>query len=420
MINRIKGTKDVLPQESYKWHYVENTAKEVARLFCVREIRTPVFEGTELFHRSIGEGTDVVSKEMYTFTDKGDRSITLKPEGTAPVMRAYIENALEQLSLPLKTYYFIPAFRYENTQSGRYREFHQFGVEIIGGSTPELDFEAISFAHTLISNLKIKNAKLGINSLGCPACRAKYTEALKAYFEPHLNGMCKNCRERFEKNPLRLLDCKVETCKNIAKGAPEITDYLCGDCVSHMDRLKELLDSSGIEYNVDPDIVRGLDYYTKTVFEFSTDLLGSQGQIFGGGRYDNLVEEIGGKPTGCVGFAAGMERIIMLMEASGVEFPEETLCTVYVMPQADAWRNKCIEIVRKLRGSGISADTDMTGKSLKAQFKFADKIKASYAVVIGESEMSSGIINIKNLADGSVAECGIDKIADYIKEKSHV
>lgn len=420
MINVVKGTKDVLPQESYKWQYVENAAREVARLFCAREIRTPVFEYTELFHRSIGEGTDVVSKEMYTFIDKGNRSITLKPEGTAPVMRSYVENALDQLSLPLKTYYIIPAFRYENTQKGRYREFHQFGVEIIGGSTPALDYEAISFADTLIKKLKIKNVTLGINSLGCPNCRAKYTEALKKHFGTHKETLCGDCRERFDKNPLRLLDCKAEACKNIAKGAPKITDYLCDECVSHMGELKRLLDTGGIEYKVNPDIVRGLDYYNKTVFEFSTDLLGSQGQVFGGGRYDGLSEDIGGKPTGCVGFAAGLERLIMLMEASGAEFPHEDLCTVYVMPQSDAQRDVCREIIASLRNAGISADTDLAGKSLKAQFKFADKINAGYAVVVGGSEVESGIVQIKKLSDGNITECGIDKIAEIIKEKSYV
>lgn len=416
MINAMKGTKDVLPNESYKWHYVENKAREIARMFCVREIRTPVFEATELFKRSIGDTTDVVSKEMYTFEDKGGRSITLKPEGTAPVIRAYIENALSGLSLPLKMYYIIPAFRYENTQKGRFREFHQFGVEIIGGSTPELDFEAIMFSQKLIDSLAIKNVKLEINSLGCPECRKKYTEKLREYFADKLGSMCGTCAERFEKNPLRLLDCKVSACKNIASGAPKIIDYLCDDCNSHMDNLKALLDSSNIKYGINPDLVRGLDYYTKTVFEFSTDLLGSQGQIFGGGRYDNLVKQVGGVDTGCVGFAAGIERLIMLMEASGVSFEEEKLCNAYIMCQSPEYKSMCLDMVMKLRNNGVSADTDLMGKSLKAQFKYADKINADYAIVVGGDEVASGIFKVKKLADGSAVELSLDKIVEYIKE----
>lgn len=415
MINIPKGTKDVLPSESYKWHCLEDTLRACASRYNAREIRTPVFEHTELFVRSIGDGTDVVSKEMYTFEDKGGRSITLKPEGTAPVARSFVENSLDALSLPLKMYYLIPAFRYERPQAGRLREFHQFGLEVYGATSPYLDLDCISFAYDALTELGIKGVKLRLNSIGCPECRKTYTAALKAYFADRLNEMCDTCKERYDRNPLRLLDCKSPVCKSVAAGAPKITDYLCDDCRAHHEKLCALLDASGIPYEIDENIVRGLDYYTRTVFEFVTEELGAQGTVCGGGRYDNLVSEVGGKPTGCVGFAIGLERILMLMEKQGVDFCEERP-TVFVMSQSSAQTDACIDLVRDLRRAGVSADTEMTGRSLKAQFKYADKIRARYGIVIGETEIETKQVKIKNLSDGTEEMCATDRIVSRMKE----
>ncbi len=415
MINIPKGTKDVLPGESHKWQYAEGKLRKVAALYNAREIRTPTFEHTELFVRSIGDETDVVSKEMYTFEDKGGRSITLRPEGTAPVARSYVENALDSLSLPLKTYYLISAFRYERPQAGRLREFHQFGVEIYGATSPYLDLDCISFAYDALRALGLDNVRLKLNSIGCSDCRKKYVEALRTYFADHLEDMCGTCKERYGRNALRLLDCKNPECKKIAEGAPVILDYLCDDCKAHHEKLCGLLDASGIPYEVDAGIVRGLDYYTRTVFEFVTDELGAQGTVLGGGRYDDLVQSIGGKPTGCVGFAMGMERALMLMEKHGVDFGR-TGIDVFVISQSPELEGACMAIVSDLRKEGISADTEMTGRSMKAQFKYADKQNAAYAVVIGGNELETQRVKIKRLSDGREEECGMNEIAARIKE----
>lgn len=415
MINIPKGTKDVLPSESGKWQYTENKLREFARLYNAREIRTPVFEHTELFVRSIGDETDVVSKEMYTFEDKGGRSITLKPEGTAPVARSYIENSLDSMSLPLKTYYITPAFRYERPQAGRLREFHQFGVEIYGATSPYLDLDCISLAYDALTGLGLKNVRLKLNSIGCSECRKRYVDALRAYYADKLDEMCPTCRERYAKNALRLLDCKVPACRELTKNAPAILDYLCDDCRAHHEALCGLLEGIGIPFEIDTGIVRGLDYYTRTVFEFVTEELGAQGTVCGGGRYDNLVSSLGGKPTGCVGFAVGLERIIMLMEKQGVDFAE-SVPDVFVMSQSQEYAAECIKITASLRRAGISADTEMTGRSLKAQFKYADKIRAKYAVVIGGDEIAQEKVKIKKLSDGTEEECGLKALPARLKE----
>lgn len=329
MINIPKGTKDVLPGDSYQWQYVEGIAREVAKLYNLKEIRTPVFEHTELFLRGVGDTTDIVTKEMYTFRDKGDRSITLKPEGTAGAARSYIENGLAGGAQPVKMYYIIPAFRYERPQAGRLREFHKFGVEVFGAKGADADAEVISLADSLLRRLGIR-VKLHINSIGCPQCRAAYNKALKEYFAPHLEELCPDCRARYEKNPLRLLDCKEESCKKINRDAPVILDYLCPECREHFEALKGYLDLAGIGYEIDPRIVRGLDYYTRTVFEFVSEDIGAQGTVCGGGRYDGLIEEIGGAPTPAVGFAAGIERLLMVMEAAGTKPPAPKGPKVYL------------------------------------------------------------------------------------------
>lgn len=417
MINIPKGTKDVLPSDSYKWQYVESMARKAAHLYGFREIRTPVFEHTELFTRSIGDDTDVVKKEMYTFLDKGNRSITLKPEGTAPVARSFVENALDALSLPLKMYYITPVFRYENPQAGRLREHHQFGVELYGGDNAALDYEVISLAHTFLSSVGVTGLVLNLNSIGCEKCRGKYNEVLKAYLAGKLDEMCPTCKERFEHNPLRILDCKVEGCKKIVEGAPRILDYICDDCKAHMTELESLLKRGGIEYVINPNIVRGLDYYTKTVFEFVTTALGSQGTVCGGGRYNHLVESVGGKPTPCVGFGLGLERLLMLLDSIGVNIENDDRPDIFVISQNQVLTDKCRDVVMMLRKNGIAADTDNTGRSLKAQFRYADKLAAKYVVVIGDTEASTGVVTVKKLADGTSEQTTIDNLVNYILEK---
>lgn len=412
MINIPKGTKDVLPFESYKWHYVERIARETADLYCLNEIRTPTFEHTELFLRGVGDTTDIVNKEMYTFLDKGERSITLKPEGTAGVARSFIENGLFNNAMPLKMYYITPVFRYENPQKGRLREHHQFGVEVYGGAGADTDAEVIKLAYTVLKKCGL-SVKLYINSMGCPECRKKYNEALKGYFADKLDKLCPTCRERYYKNPLRILDCKEEGCKALCKDAPKIVDYLCDDCSSHFKKLQELLTDCGVAYEINPFIVRGLDYYTKTVFEFVTTALGSQGTVCGGGRYDNLISQLGGTPTCGVGFGMGIERLLMLMEAENVVIPMHENVKLYIASMGDEAYKKAFEIASELRDKGVKAEIDHAGRGIKAQFKYADKIHAENVVTLGDNELSTGVAQIKNMADGKLTEIKISDISSY-------
>ena len=416
MINIPKGTKDVLPADSYKWQYVEGVARETARLFNLKEIRTPVFEHTEVFLRGVGDTTDIVTKEMYTFRDKGDRSITLKPEGTAGVARSFIENGLAGGVLPVKMYYIIPAFRYERPQAGRLREFHQFGVEIFGAEGADTDAEVIALADSLLKNLGLR-VKLHINSIGCPACRAAYNKALREYFSPHLEALCYDCKTRFEKNPLRLLDCKEEGCRKINAAAPTILEYLCPECAAHFEALKTYLSLAGIAYEIDPRIVRGLDYYTRTVFEFVSDDIGAQGTVCGGGRYDGLIAELGGAPAPAVGFAAGIERLLLVMEATGVEIPRPEGPTAYLAGLDDACREKAFGLCVKLRAAGIAAETDHMKRSVKAQFKYADKLGAKYVAVIGGNELESGAMNVKRMATSESETVTFENAVEYFRGK---
>lgn len=404
MINIPKGTKDVLPEQSYKWHYVESIVREVASLFFLKEIRTPTFEHTELFLRGVGDTTDIVNKEMYTFNDKKGRSITLKPEGTAGVVRSVIENGLTNNVMPLKMYYVTPVFRYERPQAGRLREHHQFGVEIYGAKGADMDAEVILIAYTLLKKAGL-NVALNINSIGCPECRKAYNEALKNYLRGSFEQMCPVCKERFEKNPLRILDCKEEGCKAVCAGAPKILDYLCKDCSDHFENLKKYLTIAGLEYTVNPNIVRGLDYYTRTVFEFVTTDLGSQGTVCGGGRYDNLVKQLGGPDIPCVGFGMGIERILMLMEAKGVEIQDNTAPDLYIASIGEKAQEKAFEVCYKLRLLGVKCEIDHMQRGVKPQFKYADKICAKNVITIGDSEIESGLIKVKKMADGSQTEC---------------
>ncbi len=416
MINAPKGTKDVLPDQSHKWQYIENTAREISRVFALREVRTPVFEYTELFKRGVGESTDVVGKEMYTFEDKGGRSVTLKPEGTAGVARTFIENGLASSPMPLKTYYITPAFRYERPQAGRLREFHQFGIEIFGSSAPQTDAEVIFAASSFLKKLGVK-ARLEINSIGCKTCRAEYNKALKNYFAPRLSEMCETCKTRFDKNPLRMLDCKEEGCKKITANAPKISDYLCEECAAHFAGVKRLLNAQGLEYTVNPYIVRGLDYYTRTVFEFVSDAIGAQGTVCGGGRYDGLIEQLGGNPLPAIGFGAGIERLLIVMENTGAQFPEANKPLIYIAGMDGETREKAFSLAAELRQKGIIAEIDHMSRSLKAQFKYADKLGAKFVAVIGSDELAAGEVNIKNMSDGSQAAVKFGDIYTYLTKR---
>ena len=416
MINIPKGTKDVLPSESYKWQYVESVAREVAELFHIQELRTPTFEHTELFQRGVGDTSDIVTKEMYTFMDKGDRSITLKPEGTAGAVRSFIENGMANGVLPAKMYYITPAFRYERPQAGRLREFHQFGVEIFGAKSAQTDAEAILIADTLLKKLGIQ-VQLYINSIGCPTCRAEYNRALKAFFAPHLDGLCYDCKTRYEKNPLRLLDCKEENCKKVNADAPKMLDYLCQECKEHFESVKACLDLAGVAYEIDPRIVRGLDYYTRTVFEFVSTSIGAQGTVCAGGRYDKLIQELGGNPTPAVGFAGGLERLLIVMEQTGVEIPLPKTPTVYLAGMDDECRKKAFEIATKLRRAGIIAEIDYMERSVKAQFKYADKIHAKFVAVIGGNELLEGVMSVKNMSTGESEKVAFENATAYFQDK---
>lgn len=416
MISAPKGTKDVLPQESYKWQFLEKTARETAREFGILEIRTPVFEHTEVFLRGVGETSDIVNKEMYTFLDKGGRSVTLKPEGTAGVARAFIENGLYNTALPVKMFYITPCFRYERPQAGRLREFHQFGVEMLGSVTPDMDAEAIIMAKTFFDKLNVKNLSLHINSIGCKECRKNYEEALKNYLHSHYDELCPLCKERLEKNPLRVLDCKNEDCKKITAGAPSILDYLCDDCNTHFETVKKLLTLSGVEFSVDSGIVRGLDYYTRTVFEFVSENVGAQGTICGGGRYDGLIAELGGSNVPGIGFAMGLERLLLLLDNTGVCLPNENEIQLYIAPIGQDAELKAFILTGEMRKAGIVAETDHMKRSIKAQFKYADKIGAKVVGVIGSDELEKGVIKLKRMADGKETTVGFCDLKAALKD----
>lgn len=418
MINIPKGTKDVLPSQSYKWQFVEDCARRTAAQFNIKEVRTPVFEHTELFARGVGDTTDIVNKEMYTFLDKGNRSVTLRPEGTAGVARMFIENGLASSPLPMKSFYLTSCYRYERPQAGRLREFHQFGVEVYGSPSPAADAEVIFAASSFLEKLGIKDVRLEINSIGCKTCRADYNATLREYFRPRLGEMCETCRSRFDKNPLRMLDCKEEVCKNIAAGAPSILDSLCPDCRAHFESVKAILDAQGIKYTVNPNIVRGLDYYTRTVFEFVSTSIGAQGTVCGGGRYDGLIAELGGPSVPAVGFAAGLERLILLMENTGIPFPEPAVPAIYIAGMDAASRAKSFALAAELRRRGISAECDLMERSVKAQLKYADKLGAQYVAVIGESELEEGSVNIKKMSDGSSFKVAFDQIYNFLINSS--
>lgn len=406
-IKRPNGTEDVIPKNVHKWHTVEKIARDVAESFGFSEIRIPTFENTDLFLRSVGETTDVVQKEMYSVIAK-ETKFTLRPEGTAGTIRAMLQNGLMNEAMPQRVFYILSCFRHERPQAGRLREFHQFGLEMAGSQSPSADAEVISLAKTLLDRLGLKNIELYINSIGCPECRAKYHAALKEYFESKKSELCDTCLSRLEKNPMRILDCKSPICSEIAKDAPIILDYLCEECSEHFTKLQKYLTNLGIAFKVNPKIVRGLDYYTKTVFEFVTTEIGAQGTVCGGGRYDGLVEELGGKPTPSLGFAMGIERILLLMEKQGATFLPEKELDLYIAPMDESAVTKAMQLAREAREAGYTVEYDLMERGLKAQMKYADKKGAAFTMVLGENELSSGTAKLKNMQTGEQTEISIE------------
>lgn len=414
-----RGTRDILPEAVDKWLYVENMFREICHTFGYGEIRTPLFEHTELFQRGVGETTDIVQKEMYTFDDRGGRSITLKPEGTAPVVRAYIEHKMYGDVQPTKVYYITPCFRYERPQSGRLRAFHQFGVEAFGTKETSVDAEVIAVATVFLEKLGIKGLELRINSVGCPECRKKYNEKLKKYLKEKLPQLCKTCNTRFETNPLRTIDCKEDKCQEALKQVPLMVDNLCDDCGEHFEELKARLNLLGVEYIVDSKIVRGLDYYTKTAFEIVSKDIGAQGTVCGGGRYDRLIKEFGGPDTPGIGFGLGIERLILCLESQGIKIEKQGSIDLYIANVGDRASKKAFEMTYKLRISGIGTECDHMNRSLRAQMKYADKMQSKYTMVLGDEEIEKGRARLKDMMTGEEIQVSlnIEQIKDALQHK---
>lgn len=412
-----KGTKDIYGSYMEEWQRVEQVMRELCSDFGIKEIRIPIFEHTELYLRGVGETTDIVQKEMYIFKDKADRSITLRPEGTAGVARSFIEHGMYNNPQPTRRFYIGPMFRYENTQKGRQRQFHQFGVEMLGSYSPALDAEAISVTAELLKRLGIKDVELRINSLGCNECRQRYNTALKEYIGSNIDKLCDDCKSRFDKNPLRVLDCKEESCQRIIAEAPVVLDYLDDECKEHFDTVKAILDDMGIKYTVDEKIVRGLDYYTRTVFEFVANGIGAQGTVCGGGRYDNLIAECGGQPMGCAGFAVGIERLLLMLEAQNGEFKETNEMDIYIGSIGKEGLVKSQGIAYRMRSEGIRAEGDSVGRSVKAQMKYANKIGAKYSVILGDNEIAEDTANLKNMETGEQEQIKVSELVEIMKKK---
>lgn len=413
-IQLVKGTKDLYGSEVIQWKKLENDIRSICATFGIGEIRTPMFEFTELFARGVGETTDIVQKEMYTFTDDGNRSLTLRPEGTAGTVRAYIEHGMHNQPQPTKLYYISPTFRCENTQAGRQRQFHQFGIEVFGSYSAAQDAEVISVATTLLEKLGVKNVELRINSLGCPQCRKQYNKMLREFIGSHLEKLCPTCKERYQKNPLRVLDCKEEGCQKIIADAPSVLECLDEQCSAHFQKVQSILNEMGIAFTVDPKIVRGLDYYTRTVFEFVSDGL----TVCGGGRYDNLVEQCGGKPTGAVGFGMGIERLMMILEKQYGCMEQKSDVLLYIGSMGEKGLFKAQALTLQLRKEGIHAECDTVERSVKAQMKYANKIGALYSVIIGEAELQENKLELKNMTEGTSETISLSQLPAIIKQKS--
>lgn len=417
LTNAPKGTKDIMPDQVYKWHYIEKKWKDVCQRYGFKEIRTPIFEHTELFQRGIGDTTDVVQKEMYTFNDHGGRSITLKPEGTSPAVRAFIEHKMYAEVQPIKLYYDIPCFRYEKPQSGRLRQFHQFGVETFGTPNMVADAEIIAIGYDFLTSMGVSDLTLEINSVGCPYCRAEHRKALKEFLAPKFDQLCDTCKSRYDKNPMRILDCKSPQDQELVQGAPMMIDFLCDDCKKAFEELQQNLDAIGIPYVINPKIVRGLDYYTKTAFEFVTNSLGAQGTVCGGGRYDNLVQEVGGPPIPGVGFGLGKERLLMLMEANGVEIPKPSACDVFIATMGEKAKLYGQKLLLTLRRDGYKCQIDDLQRNFKGQFKYADRLGAKLAVVIGDNELENGVATCKDMISGEQTEVRFEDLKAEIDKR---
>lgn len=416
LTNVPRGTKDILPKDVLAWQYVENKIRNICALYGYEEIRTPIFEHTELFKRGIGEGTDVVDKEMYTFLDKGGKSLTLRPENTAAVVRAYLQNKLYAENNLVKLFYIGSMFRHDRPQAGRMREFHQFGIEAIGEENPALDAEVIILAVRFLESLGLKDLTLSINSVGCPHCRPNYQEKLQDFFRDKLDELCEDCKKRFETKPLRLLDCKIDGNKDFTQNVPKAEDSLCEDCKNHFDAVKKYLDSARIKYEVDSRLVRGLDYYTKTAFEIKYAPLGAQSAIAGGGRYDGLVEEVGGNSTPAVGFAAGLERVLLALESQNLLPKSDIKTEVFVVALGDDAKISAFKLLEKLRNAGIKAAMDYAGRSMKAQMKQANKFNAPYVIIIGEDEIKNNTVQLKNMANSEQDSVSLDNIVEHLKK----
>ncbi|MHB9096081.1 MAG: histidine--tRNA ligase [Eubacteriales bacterium] len=409
-----KGANDILPGEIKKWHYIEKTVRKICREYGYSEIRTPVFEHTELFLRGVGDTTDVVEKEMYTFEDKGKRSISLRPEQTAAVVRAYVEHKLYAQPQPFKVFYIGPMFRYANVQAGRYRQFHQFGVEVLGSKDPAVDAEVITMAMDFYGRLGLRGLELHINSVGCPKCRPVHRQRLHDFLNPNLAKLCGLCQSRFSRNPMRILDCKVGKCQELSKDAPTTTDCLCEECAADFEKVKKYLDDVGVQYVVNNRLVRGLDYYTNTAFEIMASDIGAQSSIGGGGRYDGLIEEVGGPPTPGIGFALGTERIIAAMERQGLEIPAERRSDVFIATLGEQAREEAFKLLYVFRRAGLSAEMDFMGRGLKAQMKYAHKFNSRYTLILGEEELAKGTAVVRDMIAGTQQDVSLGDLLAHL------
>lgn len=409
-----RGTRDILPGEIEQWHFFEDKVREICRLFGYAEMRTPVFEHTELFLRGVGDTTDIVSKEMYTFQDRGERSLTLRPEWTAAAARAYMEHKLYGEAQPVKVYYMGPMFRYDRPQAGRYRQFHQFDVEVFGTKEPTLDAEVMALSLVFFRSLGLTEFTLHINSVGCPQCRSVYRDRLQAELKEKMSGLCPDCTDRYEKNPLRVLDCKNEKCQELTVNAPMMLDTLCGECAEHFEAVKAAMDAMGEKYVVNPRLVRGLDYYTKTAFEIVSPVLGAQSSIGGGGRYDHLISTIGGPDVPGIGFAVGIERVLLALEAAGVKTAGLNVPDVFVATAGDVPAAEALRLAMRLRLAGVATEKDYLGRSLKAQFKFADKKKARLLVILGDEEMKRGMATVRDMAQGTQEDVPLADLVEHV------
>ncbi|MCK8815981.1 histidine--tRNA ligase [Natroniella sulfidigena] len=411
-----RGTNDLLPQDTAKWQYLEDKSREIFTCYNYQEIRTPIFEATDLFRRGIGEATDIVEKEMYTFTDKGGRSITLRPEGTASVMRSFLENKIYGHAQPTKYFYTGPMFRYERPQSGRYRQFHQIGVEALGADNPAIDAEIIALGIQFLTELGLEDLEVHLNSVGCPECRKNYRDKLLDYFKPYLEELCSDCQDRYERNPLRILDCKADRGQEFIQDAPKIYEELCTECDQHFKQVQQHLDLLDIDYMLDARLVRGLDYYTKTAFEVIYKGLGAQDTIFGGGRYDGLAQEVGGRDIPGIGFAMGVERILLTLEEQGIELPIDQSIDLFITTIGEEAEQAAFKYLYSLRQAGLKVEMDYLGRSVKGQMKCADRNNANYSIILGGDELNKGVATIRNMKSGEQVEIKLDNLVQEMKE----